>query len=37
MLDILEMRIIFFCAPASDIGMVAALPSPRHADQRHFD
>ena len=26
-----------FCAPASDIGMVAALPSARHVMPRHFD
>ena len=37
MLDISEVRNNFFCAPASDIGMVAALPSARHAAQLDFD
>ena len=37
MLDIYDLRPKFFCAPASDIGMVAALPSARHVEPRHFD
>ena len=37
MLDIFEVRNENFCAPASDIGMVAALPSARHVEPRHFD
>ena len=37
MLDIFEVRNEHFCAPASDIGMVAALPSARHAAPLDFD
>ena len=37
MLEIFDLRSKKSCAQASEIGMVAALPSARQAEPRHFD